>query len=93
MPKLPLSSPRTRIINFRVNEQEYDAVCSACRTECGQNLSEFARRATIEFARLRGAGGPDELQNRLDTFGQKLSRVDSVLAELVSSLRPVRTVR
>ena len=92
MPRLPISSPRSRVIHFRVNEQEYDAVCSACRIDGGQNLSEFARRATIDVARSLVAG-TNGLQTQLNSLGQKLSRVDSVLGELITTLKPVRSQR
>lgn len=76
MPKLAISSPRTRVIHFRINEQEYDVLCSACRIDGDQNLSEFARSATIDVAcsLVTGKGG---LRSQLNAFGQKLSRVDS----------------
>jgi uncharacterized protein (DUF1778 family) len=90
MPRLPISSPRSRVIQFRVSEQEYDAVCSACRLDGGQNLSEFARHATIDVARSLVAG-TSGLQTQLNTLGQKLSRVDSVLGELVTTLKPTRS--
>jgi hypothetical protein len=89
MPKLPTSNPRSRVIHFRVNEQEYDAVRSACRIDGGQNLSEFARHATVAIANSVVAGGPG-LQNQLNSLGQKLSSVNSVLGELVSTLRHPR---
>ena len=90
MPKLPTSSsPRSRVIQFRVNEQEYDAVCSACRIEGGQSLSEFARHATVDVARSLVARN-DGFQRQLNSLGQKLSHVDSVLGELVSTLRHPR---
>ncbi len=86
MPKLPISSPRSRVIQFRVNEQEYDVVRSACRIDDGRNLSEFARDATIDVAHCL-VDGNDGLQSQLNSLGQKLSRVDSALGELVSTLR------
>jgi hypothetical protein len=82
------------VIHFRVTEQEYDAVRAACRVEGGQNVSEFARRAVVGIARTRvDARTHGDLQGQLDTLGQKLARVDSVLGELVSTLKPARTVR
>jgi hypothetical protein len=86
-----MSSPRSRVIHFRVTEQEYDAVRSACRVDGGQNLSEFARRATIDVARSK-VGGSGVLQSQLDNLGQRLSRVDSVLGELISTLKPAGTL-
>jgi hypothetical protein len=89
MPKLPTSNPRSRVIHFRVNEQEYDAVRSACRIDGGQNLSEFARHATVAIANSLVAGDCG-LQDQLNSLGQKLSRMDSALGELVSTLRHPR---
>jgi len=94
MPKLLVSTPRIRVIHFRVTEQEYDAVRTACRVEGGQNVSEFARSAVVGIARTRVDGiARGALQSQLDTLGQKLARVDSVLGELVSTLKPARTAR
>ena len=90
MPKLPISSPRSRVIHFRVSEQEHAAICAACRLDGGQNLSEFARHATVDVARSL-VSGTDGLQTQLQNLGQKLSRVDSVLVELVTTLRPARS--
>jgi hypothetical protein len=89
MPKLLVSTPRSRVIHFRVTEQEYDAVRSACRIDGGQNVSEFARRAVVDVAHTRvHAVANGGLQGQLDTLGQKLARVDSVLDQLVTTLKP-----
>jgi hypothetical protein len=91
MPKLN-SSPRTRVINFRLTEHEFEVIQSACRVEGGQNFSEFARRATLDLARSRTNGNAG-VQTQLDKLGERLSRVDSVLGELVTTLKPVRSAR
>jgi hypothetical protein len=94
MPKLQFSTPRSRVIHFRVTEQEYDALVSACRIEGIQNVSEFARHSIIDLARTRVDGHRNGgIQDQLDTLGQRLARVDSVLGELVTTLKPVRVVR
>jgi hypothetical protein len=94
MPKLQFATPRSRVIHFRVTEQEFDVICSACSLDGVQNVSEFARGAIVDLARARvDAVGNGGLQVQLDTLGQKLARVDSVLGELVSTLKPPRTVR
>ena len=77
------------MINFRVTEQEYEIVRSACAIEGGHGLSEIARRATVDSARHLVAG-PGDIRNQLDDFGQKLARVDSALDELVTTLRRSR---
>ena len=94
MPKLLMSAPRSRVIHFRVTEQEFDVICSACRIDGIQNVSEFARGALVDVARSRvHAVGNGGLQNQLDALGQKLARVDSVLDQLVSTLKPARSER
>lgn len=81
MPRLPLSHPRARVIHFRVTEQEYDIVQAACLKEGGHNLSEFARAATLRLARS------GDLHNQITTLGQTLSRVDTTLSDLVTTLK------
>lgn len=86
MPKLPLSKPRTRVINFRVTEQEYNAIRGACTMDGAHNLSEFARAATLDLARSRAAGTAC-VNDQLHKLGTTLSHVDVTLVELVSTLK------
>jgi hypothetical protein len=90
MPRLPTSNPRSRVIHFRVSEHEYNAVCSACRIDGGQNISEFARRATVDVARSM-ASGTGGLETQLNSLGQKLTLVDSAIGELITTLKPTRS--
>jgi len=64
-------------------------VRSACRIDGGLNPSEFARHATIDVAHSLIAGN-DCLRNQLSSLGLKLSRLDSSVGELVSTLRRPR---
>lgn len=86
MPKMLLPNTRTRIINFRVTDQEYDCLLSACAISRGNNLSEFARRAVLSVANDTAApeGG---LASRLVSLDERLARLDSSVGELLHSLK------
>ncbi len=86
MPKLPLSKPRTRVINFRVTEQEYTAIRGACLLDGGHNLSEFARGATLDLARSRAAGTAC-VNDQLNKLGKTLDELVKVVSASSASLR------
>ncbi len=92
MPKLRFPDPRRRIINFRVTEQEYTTIISACQSWGGQNVSEFARRAAMDLACARtdnhkALDNNKALESHLQSLEQHLSKVDLALGELVSTIR------
>ncbi len=82
------------MVHFRVTEQEFDDICAACRLDGIQNVSEFARGTLVSVSRTRlDAVVNGGIQNQLDALGQKMSRVDTVLGELISALKPARKKR
>lgn len=86
MPKLLLPNPRTRIINFRVTDQEYDRLLSACAIAGGNSLSEFARRTVLIVA--NDTATPDGgVVSRLENLDEKLARLDGSVGELVHWLK------
>ena len=49
---------RSRVVVFRVTQEEYQHLRSVCLERGGRNLSEFTRSELLAF--LRGAGQSDE---------------------------------
>jgi hypothetical protein len=49
---MPALHPRSRVVLFRVTEEEYDVLRLACREKGGRNLSEFTR--SLLFRAVRG---------------------------------------
>ena len=46
---VPMSviNPRTKIVNFRLSEDEFERLRSACQTTCARSVSEYARTAVL----------------------------------------------
>lgn len=64
---------RTRIVNFRLTQHEYDKLRTACTQE-GQRISEFARNAVLESARER-IHSDSAVQEHLLSLDEKLSHL------------------
>jgi uncharacterized protein (DUF1778 family) len=83
MPKLPYSSAarmRTKILNFRLSEPEYDRIVAAAEVS-GQSVSDFARAAML--------GTPDQVYASAPEFSERLSRVEqklNVVLEILDGL-------
>ena len=45
---MPVYSPRHRLVNFRVNEEEYATLQAACLQNGARSISDFARLAVTE---------------------------------------------
>lgn len=52
---MPLMTPRNRIVTFRVSDEELESLFRACTQSGARSISEFARTATLEWARSQGA--------------------------------------
>ena len=65
--------PRSRVVLFRLTQEEYESLKQACLDQGGRNLSEFTRSAL--FSAVRGGFG--------DATGARQYReIESRLAEL-----------
>ncbi len=82
---MPVYRPRTRLVNFRVNEEEYAAVVAACSQNGARSVSDFARLAVMRQA------GVDERQTtsmqwRLSALGHKMSELECRVLQLLRLL-------
>jgi len=51
--------PRTRLISFRLSDEEYRELATLCASAGARSLSEFLRSALLKMAGCREPGGPD----------------------------------
>lgn len=51
--------PRTRLISFRLSDDEYRELANLCASKGARSLSEFLRSALLRFVGCREAGGAD----------------------------------
>jgi len=78
--------PRTRLVNFRLNEEEYECLRSACTQQGARSLSDFARAAVLREV------GAEELgerwnERRLSSLRRKVSRLESEVRGLLELVR------
>jgi hypothetical protein len=82
---MPVYRPRTRLVNFRVNEEEYATLITACSQNGARSVSDFARLAVMRLA------GADErhatsIQWRLTALGHKMSELECRVLQLLRLL-------
>ncbi len=82
---MPVYRPRTRLVNFRVNEEEYATLLAACSQNGARSVSDFARLAVMRQA------GTDEkhaasMQWRLSALGHKMSELECRVLQLLRLL-------
>jgi hypothetical protein len=75
---------RDRILIFRLTQDEYDHLLTACSSRGGRNLSDFARSELL--SRVDTDERKEAVQNRLSVLDHKLSRVESTLHEVTRLL-------
>jgi hypothetical protein len=92
---------RTRVVSFRLSEEEYKDLMSLCLTQGSRNLSDFARLATFsQFANSSTHGQADSVQQiyrklgALDREVKRLARlIDGSDAESAPTLEPVESAQ
>ena len=76
---------RTRSVLFRVSEEEYKSLRSACAAAGGRSLSEFTR--TELLLRLQGELSEKLFYERFSEIAEKLSEVQRMVNSVFESIR------
>ncbi len=79
---MPVYRPRTRLVNFRLSEEEYQQLKETCARSGARSVSDYARSSVLAGAAPAGvqpAGFPAELFERVETL---LLKIDSRLHAL-----------
>ena len=71
---------RTRIVSFRVSEEEYQNLVSICLTQQARSISDFARFVTLSQFKLDGAQG--EVESTLQQIHRMLAEIDGEIRRL-----------
>lgn len=82
---MPVARPRTRLVNFRVNEEEYAALLAACSEHRARSISDFARLAVLGRAG-RGSRQVAGIQWRLAALGHKMAELETRVSQLLHRL-------
>lgn len=74
---MPVYHPRTRLVNFRLSEEEFEMLKETCARSGARSISDFARAAILATSAVPVA---------LSTCGNRLERLESLLTRLEASL-------
>ena len=78
--------PRTRIVTFRLAEEEFERIKNLCVAEGARSMSDYARTSLCNSIAARGAhedGGLDARVGRLDRKVEELDQAVKVLTQLL----------
>ena len=80
---------RTRVVSFRVSEDEYQDLLHICMTRQARSLSDFARFVTLSQFDVNGSGGKAE--SPLQQIQRKLVVIDREVRRLAGLMEPKRS--
>lgn len=69
--------PRTRLVYFRVSEDEYERLNALCHQAGARSLSDLVRRSLLERSGPDGAGG-----EAVEALAERIDRLARLIEEL-----------
>ncbi len=81
---------RSRIVNFRVTDEEFERLKSASALQGSRCLSDFARSVMLTTATAPEQGSTTPIDSRLLSFEQRLAALESSVARLEDAADPSR---
>ena len=79
---MAIQKPRTRLINFRVSEDEYDQLRQASEKSGARSLSDFARSAILHSFDGNGHSAA------IDDIDRKVVEMQESLSQVLRQLHP-----
>jgi hypothetical protein len=79
---------RSRVVSFRVSEEEYQDLVHICLTRQARSISDFARFVTLSHFDANPSEGTSE--SALQQIHRKLGVIDRELRRLVGLMEPER---
>jgi len=85
---MAIGKRKSKIVTFRLSAGEYEALSESCIAAGASSISEFARLAVLDRARM--VSGPRiTITGDLTTLGKALSDLDIVLHDASTRIRKV----
>jgi hypothetical protein len=86
-----MQQPRTRLVNFRVTDEEYDRLRTASDQQGARCISDYARtimlgRPYLYSANLAGAPYSNSDDDRFEAFDRRLTALERSIARLTDAL-------
>jgi hypothetical protein len=83
---MPALKKKSRLVIFRVPEEDYLAMTKWCMTAGARSVSEFVRLAVVERVQMLGARRVT-FSGDLNTLGKTLGDLDDLLREASKNIR------
>jgi hypothetical protein len=75
--------PRTRVIYFRISEEEFGRLNQLCQAQGARSLSDLARTAMQDMlGQAAGQPGTDAVATKLETLERMLSELNQALRSM-----------
>lgn len=81
--------PRTRLIYFRVSEDEFHQLTDFCKSQEARSLSDVARQALKRLVEENNGG--DKVGQQLTTLNQNVAELHKLLEEMMRRLNGEHT--
>lgn len=87
---MPVFSPRTRLVNFRLSEEEYQELKSSCSRSSARSISDYARAAVLSGrsgkmslpATLVAVNDPPGCMARWDRLELVVNQLETLMRQL-----------
>jgi hypothetical protein len=82
---MPVPKPRSRLVNFRVNDEEYEILRIACAERGARSISDYARLSVLGS----GGGSPasaSSIERQLAALGLKVNQLENRMSDLLGRL-------
>jgi DNA helicase TIP49 (TBP-interacting protein) len=90
---------RTRVVSFRVSEEEYQALIDICLTRQARSLSDFARFVTLQQFEVdssemtKAEGTLQQIQRKLGVIDREVRRIAGLIEpQPIDTSRPLEAV-
>ena len=78
---MPLLKRRSRIVSFRLSDEEYDSLKNVSATSGARSVSEFTR--SVAFS----TSGPERIEDTLRILSERMKAIDRRLEALTEALK------
>jgi hypothetical protein len=82
---VPTAKPRTRVVYFRISEEEFTRFCDLCEARGARNLSELARIALYSLIQHGGQAPNQDVSDRLTGLERSVLEVNERLRTLTQT--------
>jgi hypothetical protein len=88
---MSVQKPRTRVVYFRISEEEFGKLNQLCQEQGARSLSDLARTAMQDMlGQSNGEWGTAVVANRLQTLERAVSELNEAVRSITSAALPER---